>query len=94
HTKERTVGNYGLLVLDGHESNNSANFHQYCGEHKYCLLSHCPLRTFHCNKRLCCLHNYLSTTQDAVLPGPSFSMRRELPPYPAPLLHGASSALI
>ena len=38
HTKGRTVGNYRLLILDGHESHNSVNFHQYCEEHKIVTL--------------------------------------------------------
>jgi hypothetical protein len=38
HTKERTVGSHRLLVLDGHESHNSVEFHQYCEEHKIITL--------------------------------------------------------
>ena len=38
HTKERTVGCYRLLVLDGHESHNSVKFHQYCEDHKIITL--------------------------------------------------------
>jgi hypothetical protein len=30
HTKERSVGGYRLLILDGHESHNSHKFQQYC----------------------------------------------------------------
>jgi hypothetical protein len=38
HTKTRTVGTYRLLVIDGHESHNSAEFQQYCKDHKIVLL--------------------------------------------------------
>ena len=38
HTKERTVGSHRLLILDGHESHNSVDFHQYCEEHKIITL--------------------------------------------------------
>lgn len=38
HTKERTVGAYRLLIVDGHESHNSAVFHQYCTEYKIITL--------------------------------------------------------
>ena len=38
HTKQRTVGSYRLLILDGHESHNSVAFHQYCEEHKIITL--------------------------------------------------------
>jgi hypothetical protein len=30
HTKTRTVGTYRMLIIDGHESYNSAEFTQYC----------------------------------------------------------------
>ena len=30
HTKKRTVGTYRLLIVDGHESHLSLDFHQYC----------------------------------------------------------------
>jgi hypothetical protein len=32
------VGAYRLLIVDGHESHNSAAFHQYCTEHKIVTL--------------------------------------------------------
>jgi len=38
HTKERTVGSHRLLILDGHESHNSVDFHKYCEEHKIITL--------------------------------------------------------
>ncbi|KAF1925491.1 CENP-B protein, partial [Didymella exigua CBS 183.55] len=38
HTKARTVGSYWLLILDGHESYNSVEFHQYCEEHRIITL--------------------------------------------------------
>jgi hypothetical protein len=38
HTKTRTVGTYRLLVIDGHESHDSAEFQQYCKDHKIVLL--------------------------------------------------------
>ncbi|KAF1922938.1 DDE-domain-containing protein, partial [Didymella exigua CBS 183.55] len=38
HTKAHTVGSYWLLILDGHESHNSVEFHQYCEEHKIITL--------------------------------------------------------
>jgi hypothetical protein len=38
HTKERTVGAYRLLILDGHESHNSIEFQQYCTEAKIITL--------------------------------------------------------
>jgi hypothetical protein len=38
HTKGRAVGSYRLLILDGHESHNSVNFHQYYEEHKIVTL--------------------------------------------------------
>ena len=34
HTKERTVGTYRLLVIDGHESYDSLKFQQYCKDNK------------------------------------------------------------
>ena len=38
HTKERAVGAYRLLILDGHESHNSIEFQQYCIEAKIITL--------------------------------------------------------
>ena len=38
HTKERTVGAYRLLILDGHESHDSLEFQQYCKEAKIIAL--------------------------------------------------------
>jgi hypothetical protein len=38
HTKERSVGGYRLLILDGHESHNSLEFQQYCKEAKIITL--------------------------------------------------------
>ena len=38
HTKERTVGSHRLLVLDGHESHSSIDFHQLCEEKKIITL--------------------------------------------------------
>jgi hypothetical protein len=38
HTKERTVGSHRLLILDGHESHTSVEFHQYCEEHEIITL--------------------------------------------------------
>ena len=43
HTKERTVGVYRLLIVDGHESHNNHEFHKYCKEQKIivlCMPSH------------------------------------------------------
>src|SRR6478736_5126281 len=37
-TKDRSVGSYRLLILDGHESNPSAEFISYCGENKIIML--------------------------------------------------------
>lgn len=39
HTKERNIGSYRLLILDGHESYNSIKFQQYCIESKIVTLS-------------------------------------------------------
>ena len=33
HTKDRTVSVYRLLIVDGHESHSSYEFHKYCEEH-------------------------------------------------------------
>jgi hypothetical protein len=38
HTKEHTVGSHRLLILDGHGSHTSVEFHQYCEEHKIITL--------------------------------------------------------
>lgn len=38
HTKERTIGTYRLLILDGHEVHNSIKFQQYCTEAKIITL--------------------------------------------------------
>jgi hypothetical protein len=38
HTKERTVGTYRLLVIDGHESHDSLEFQQYCRDNKIITL--------------------------------------------------------
>ncbi|KAJ8113305.1 hypothetical protein OPT61_g4535 [Boeremia exigua] len=38
HTKERTVGTYRLLVIDGHESHESLQFQQYCKDNKIVTL--------------------------------------------------------
>lgn len=38
HTKERTVGAYRLLIIDGHESHQSQDFKDYCEEHKILTL--------------------------------------------------------
>ena len=43
HTKERRVGGYQLLILDGHESHQSVEFQQLCKESKIialCMPSH------------------------------------------------------
>jgi hypothetical protein len=43
HTKERTVGTYRLLVIDGHESHDSLKFQQYCKDNKIitvCMPAH------------------------------------------------------
>ena len=37
-TKERTAGTHRLLIIDGHESHNSAEFKEYCAEHKIITL--------------------------------------------------------
>ena len=34
HTKDRCVGAYQLLVLDGHNSHSTAQFEHFCGENK------------------------------------------------------------
>jgi hypothetical protein len=34
HTKTRTVGTYRMLIINGYESHNSAEFTQYCKDHK------------------------------------------------------------
>ena len=34
HTKDRCVGAYRLLVLDGHNSHSTAQFEHFCGENK------------------------------------------------------------
>jgi len=49
-TKERTVGTHRLLIIDGHESHNSAEFKEYCAEHKIspCVCPH--------TRRICCSH--------------------------------------
>ena len=38
HTKERTVGAYRLLIVDGHGSHNTEEFNEYCKEHKIIVL--------------------------------------------------------
>ncbi|KAI1517386.1 transposase [Pyrenophora tritici-repentis] len=38
HTKKRTVGNYRLLIIDGHESHDSLDFQQYCKDHNIITL--------------------------------------------------------
>ena len=38
HTKRRTVGTHRLLILDGHQSHNSTEFHRYCEKHKIIAL--------------------------------------------------------
>ena len=38
HTKDRSVGAYRLLVLDGHESHHSVPFELYCKEHNIITL--------------------------------------------------------
>ena len=38
HTKERTVGAYRLLIMDGHGSHNTKEFYEYCEEHKTIVL--------------------------------------------------------
>jgi hypothetical protein len=38
HTKARSVGAYRLLIVDGHESHNSHEFHKYCEEEKIIVL--------------------------------------------------------
>ena len=38
HTKSRTVGEYRLLILDGHESHDSIEFQQYCKDNKIITL--------------------------------------------------------
>jgi hypothetical protein len=38
HTKDKTVGVYRLLIVDGHESHSSHEFHKYCEEHKIITL--------------------------------------------------------
>jgi hypothetical protein len=43
HTKERTIGTYRLLVIDGHESHDSLEFQQYCKGNKIitvCMPAH------------------------------------------------------
>lgn len=38
HTKERTVGSYRLLIVDGHGSHNSYKFQKYCEAKKIAIL--------------------------------------------------------
>jgi len=38
YTKERAIGQYRLLILDGHESHISVQFQQYCKEHNIITL--------------------------------------------------------
>ena len=38
HTKERTVGAYRLLIMDGHGSHNTKEFYEYCEEHSAVVL--------------------------------------------------------
>jgi len=43
HTKARTKGTHRLLIIDGHESHNSEEFHKFCEEEKIialCMPSH------------------------------------------------------
>jgi hypothetical protein len=43
YTRDRTVGNYCLLVLDGHSSHLSPKFDNFCSKHKIipiCMLVH------------------------------------------------------
>jgi hypothetical protein len=53
-TKDRSVGSYRLLILDGHESHHSAEFMRYCEENKIitlCMPAHasCDGRCFQGN---------------------------------------------
>jgi hypothetical protein len=38
HTKARSVGTHRLLIVDGHESHSSHEFHKYCKEEKIIVL--------------------------------------------------------
>ena len=38
HTKDRKLGAYRLLIVDGHESHSSHEFHKYCKEEKIIVL--------------------------------------------------------
>jgi hypothetical protein len=38
HTKARTVGSHRLLIIDSHGSHNTAEFTQYCKDHKIVIL--------------------------------------------------------
>jgi hypothetical protein len=38
HTKDKTVGVYRLLIVDGYKSHTSHEFHKYCEEHKIITL--------------------------------------------------------
>jgi hypothetical protein len=38
HTKARSVGAHRLLIVDGHESHNSHEFHKFCEEEKIIVL--------------------------------------------------------
>ena len=43
HTKARSVGSYRLLIVDGHESHQSFEFHKFCKQEKIvvlCMPSH------------------------------------------------------
>ena len=38
HTKARSVGSYRLLIVDGHESHQSFEFHKFCKQEKIIIL--------------------------------------------------------
>jgi hypothetical protein len=50
HTKERTVRSHRLLVIDGYESHDSLDFHDYCKDNRLSL--YVCLRTY----RTSCSH--------------------------------------
>jgi hypothetical protein len=38
HTRDRTIGRYRLLILDGHGSHLTAKFHRFCKDNLIILL--------------------------------------------------------
>ena len=49
YTKDRTVGRYQLLILDGHDSHITPEFDQFCLEHQIVVLYMPPIHHTCCS---------------------------------------------